>query len=274
LLFLRCDRILNFSHLNNIKIKKVYNITFRIIAILLLFLFITELKAQIITDRPDQTESSSTVGGGNLQIESGMVTTFEGGAFEANRQVLAPTTLFRYGITKGVELRFVNQFETRKTRFQDKAVQGISDLEIGTKIQLFQKEGVNTEIALLSHLILPIGSEAFTNGSFGTVNKLSIAHDLSENMALGYNIGYNYFGTGKGDLTYSVALGVGVNDKVGVYIEPYGDLVEFKELVVNFDGGFTYLVNPNLQLDFSFGTSATEQMNYVSAGVSWLIHKN
>ena len=252
----------------------MYNIIFRIIAIGILLLSFAELKAQIITDRPDQTESSSTVGGGNLQIESGIVAIFEGNSYSSNRQILAPTTLFRYGITKGIELRFVNQFETRKSIFQDKAVQGISDLEIGTKIQIFQKEDVNTEIAFLSHLILPIGSEAFTNGSFGTINKLSIAHNLSENMALGYNIGYNYFGTGKGDLTYSVALGVGVNDKVGVYIEPYGDLVEFKELVLNFDGGFTYLVNPNLQLDFSFGTSATENMNYVSAGVSWLIHKN
>ena len=241
---------------------------------IILVLSVAELKAQIVTDRPDQTESSSTVGGGNLQIESGILVGFAGEGNASSRQVLAPTTLFRYGITKGIELRFVNQFETQKTLFQDKSTQGISDLEIGTKIQLFQKEDVNTEIAFLSHLILPIGATAFTNEKFGVINKLSIAHDLSENMALGYNIGYNYFGTGKGDLTYSVALGVGVNDKVGIYVEPYGDLVEFKDLVVNFDAGFTYLVNPDLQLDFSFGTSATEQMNYVSAGVSWWIHKN
>lgn len=241
---------------------------------IILVLSVAELKAQIVTDRPDQTESSSTVGGGNLQIESGILVGFAGEGNASVRQVLAPTTLFRYGITKGIELRFVNQFETQKTLFQDKSTQGISDLEIGTKIQLLQKEDVNTEIAFLSHLILPIGATAFTNEKFGVINKLSIAHDLSENMALGYNIGYNYFGTGKGDLTYSVALGVGVNDKVGIYVEPYGDLVEFKDLVVNFDAGFTYLVNPDLQLDFSFGTSATEQMNYVSAGVSWWIHKN
>lgn len=241
---------------------------------IILVLSVAELKAQIVTDRPDQTESSSTVGGGNLQIESGILVGFAGEGNASARQVLAPTTLFRYGITKGIELRFVNQFETQKTPLQDKSTQGISDLEIGTKIQLFQKEDVNTEIAFLSHLILPIGATAFTNEKFGVINKLSIAHDLSENMALGYNIGYNYFGTGKGDLTYSVALGVGVNDKVGIYVEPYGDLVEFKDLVVNFDAGFTYLVNPDLQLDFSFGTSATEQMNYVSAGVSWWIHKN
>ena len=241
---------------------------------IILALSVAELKAQIVTDRPDQTESSSTVGGGNLQIESGILVGFTGEGNASARQVLAPTTLFRYGITKGIELRFVNQFETQKTLLQDKSIQGISDLEIGTKIQLFQKEDVNTEIAFLSHLILPIGATAFTNEKFGVINKLSIAHDLSENMALGYNIGYNYFGTGKGDLTYSVALGVGINDKVGIYVEPYGDLVEFKDLVVNFDAGFTYLVNPDLQLDFSFGTSATEQMNYVSAGVSWWIHKN
>ena len=41
-------------------------------------LFLGGLNAQtIVTDRPDQTESSSTVGKGNLQIESGILVGFE-----------------------------------------------------------------------------------------------------------------------------------------------------------------------------------------------------
>ncbi len=44
--------------------------------------------------------------------------------------ILAPTTLLRYGITEGIELRLLSQFETIK--LQDQLVQGISDLEIGT----------------------------------------------------------------------------------------------------------------------------------------------
>lgn len=69
-------------------------------------------------------------------------------------------------------------------------------------------------------------------------------------------------------------MGIGVNDKVGIYIEPYGDWVNFTELEANFDAGFTYLVNPNFQLDFSFGTGLNHNMNYLSFGFSWIAIKN
>ena len=57
-----------------------------------------QLNAQITTDRPDQTEASSTVGGGNLQLESGLLIGFDGETQNSHRQILAPTNLFIYGI--------------------------------------------------------------------------------------------------------------------------------------------------------------------------------
>lgn len=229
------------------------------------------MNAQIVTDRPDQTESASSVGKGNLQIESGILLGLETENGSSVRQILAPTTLFRYGITKGIELRFVHQFETLK--YGDNRVLGISDFEIGTKIELLKSEKRNTEMAFLTHLVLPTGTKELTGDKFGTVNKLSIAHEISDNLNLGYNVGYNYFGIGKGDLTYSAALGISVNDKVGVYIEPYGDVIDFEKLMASFDTGFTYLANDNLQFDFSFGMGINHQMNYVSVGVSWIAVK-
>ncbi len=243
----------------------------RILIIISLCLLLNPLNAQIITDRPDQTESSSTVGKGNLQIESGFLIGFEGEDL-STRQILAPTTLMRYGITKGFELRFVSQFESFK--ILDKSFQGISDLEIGTKIQIFQKEDVNTEIAFLSHLVVPTGSPEISADVFGTVNKLSISHSLNDNIGLGYNLGYDYMSEGIGSLTYSLAFGFGVNKKVGIYAEPYGAWNDFEDFIVNFDAGFTYLANQNLQFDFSFGTGLNQKMNYISIGASWLLLNN
>ena len=225
----------------------------------------------LITDRPDQTESSSTVEFGSLQIESGFLLGFADDGFNSMRQILLPTTLFRYGLTKGIELRILSQFESLKNNSQIN--EGISDLEVGAKIQLLKKENVNTEIAFLSHLIIPTGSNELSGDKFGTINKLAISHGINENMGLGYNVGYNYMGTGNGDLTYSMALGIAINDKVGVYLETYGDIVEFQELLVNFDTGLTYLVKDNLQLDFSFGTGINHTMNYISLGFSWKTYK-
>lgn len=244
--------------------------------LILFFLFTGKIYGQqIITDRPDQTESSSAIRQGSLQIESGLLLGFTENEGQAERQILAPTTLFRYGIAKGIEIRVLSQFESIKNKKNDYQYQvgGISDLEVGTKIQLLQKESINTEIAILSHLIIPTGSEGLTNDDFGTINKLSISHQATENIALGYNLGYNYFGTGKGDLTYSLAIGIGINDKTAIYIEPYGDISEFENHVSNFDAGFTYLLEDNFQLDFSFGTGLNHTMNYISAGFSWVILK-
>ncbi len=235
-------------------------------------LFSTTLNAQIVTDRPDQTESSSTVGKGQLQLESGFLLGFEGDEGNSLRQILFPTNLFRYGLFQKIELRLVNQYEVLK--IGEETTQGISDLEVGFKIQLLKDDNRNTEMAFLTHVLFPTGTMELTNDDFGTINKLSISHALSENIGLGYNVGYNYFGEDKGDLTYSLALGVGVNDKVGLYVEPYGQITNMEDFVLNFDAGMTYLANENLQFDLSFGTGLNVRMNYLSIGCSWLILKH
>ncbi len=239
---------------------------FLIFSLLLCLSF--SLAGQIITDRPDQTESSSTVGKGVLQIESGLFLGYEGEAGSSVQQILAPTTLFRYGLTPGIELRVVNQFESIKTPDGNSA-NGMSDLEVGTKIQLLKSDGINTEIAFLTHVAFPTGTSDLTSDTVASISKLSIAHTIGPNLGIGYNIGYNYFGTGSGDLTYSLALGVGVTEKVGMYVEPYGDIVEFEEGFHNVDAGITYLLNKNFQFDFSFGVGLNYTMNYLALGFSW-----
>ena len=226
----------------------------------------------LITDRPDQTESSSTVEQGSLQIETGVLIGFSESDDNSERQLLAPSTLFRYGIMNGIELRILSQFESIKDDF--KTSTGISDLEIGAKIQLLKNKNINTEIAFLSHIILPTGSKELTLDKAGTINKLSLAHELSKTIGLGYNVGYDYFGEGQGNLTYSIALGVRINDKVGIYIEPYGQFTEFDIYEMSFDAGVTYLVNDNFQLDFSFGTGLNHTMNYISFGASVNLEKS
>lgn len=227
----------------------------------------------IVTDRPDQTESSSTVPKGSFQIETGVLVGFTEADDLSERNLLLPSTLFRIALTECLEIRFVSQFESNKNKTFEETFSGISDLEVGAKVQLFKKEDVNTEMAFLSHLILPTGSKAVTNDEFGTINKLSISHELSDKMGLGYNFGYDYFGRGKGNITYSIALGIGITDKLGVYVEPYGALVEIDQHEANFDAGIAYLIKDNLQLDFSFGTGINHTMNYLALGCSLNIAK-
>ena len=236
---------------------------------LALLLAIGSISAQeIITDRPDQTESSSTIPLKSLQIEAGVLFQRSNG-LQANAY---PSILWRYGVTKKIELRLQTQFETNKSIKNTLKNSGISDLQIGTKIQLFKRENTNTEIAFLSHLIIPTAKSELTNDKLGTINKLSISHSITKKIGIGYNVGYDNLGTGSGNLTYSIALGASISDKIGFYIEPYGEFTEFKNHLASFDTGFTYLLKDNFQLDVSYGTGLNYNMNYFSTGFSWNIN--
>lgn len=227
----------------------------------------------IVTDRPDQTESSLTIPKGSLQIETGFLSGSSDNDVIKERQILAPSILSRYGLTKGIELRLLTQFESIKIKNTDEVYDGISDLEIGAKVQLFRKETSATEIAFLSHLILPTASKQLTIDKLGSISKLSISHTITESIGVGYNIGYNYFGTGSGDLTYSLALGIGISNTLGIYLEPYGEVLDFETHEASFDAGITYLPQENLQLDLSFGTGLNHTMKYIALGCSINISK-
>ena len=104
---------------------------------------------KIVTDRPDQTESSSTIPKNSLQIESGMLLRYVEEGEISLREFAIPSTLFRYGISKGLEIRVVSQYVNIKEENSGTAISGITDLEIGAKIQLLKRENKYLEGLLI-----------------------------------------------------------------------------------------------------------------------------
>ena len=241
----------------------------RVVVFLVLFTTGYVLNAQTIeTDRPDQTEGASTVPKKSLQIEGGFLHELSEMDGVKELRILVPTTLFRYGLTKTVELRLGAQYERIRNRETQKTNDGLSDLELGAKVQLLKKEDSKTRIAFLSHLVLPTGPKELTINKLGTINKLSISHELSDKFNLGYNVGYDYFGEGNGNFTYSIVFGMAVYNIFGVYVETYGEFTDFKKHLSSFDAGITYLLDDSLQLDFSSGTGLNHDMDYLALGCS------
>lgn len=232
-------------------------------------LLFANLQAQIITDRPDQTESSSVIGSGNFQIESGFLLETD---HNNNKNILLPTNLLRFGLSDQLELRLVNEF-SMVAEEQETTFSGMNDLQIGVKLSLTNDESKSTQIAILDHLIVPSGSNNLTDNSYGISHKFSVSHEVP-NFDLGYNIGYDYFEGGSDALTYSLALGKAIHEKMSVYIEPYGSWENLETFQLNADSGFTYLMKENLQADFSFGLGLNHRMNYSSIGISWLNLRN
>ncbi len=236
---------------------------------ILLFTNIKTFAQELVTDRPDQTESSVTVPKRSLQIESGiMFTDWKENSFNI-KQTLLPTALFRYGVTSGIELRLVAQNE--KLKNDSEKINGLSDFEIGTKVQVLKKEDINTEIAFIAHLILPTAKKELTNDKLGVVSKLAFSHAVNDAIEVGYNIGYNNFGFDDGSITYSLVAGFSITDKISAYAEPYGEYFNLKDLYINADTGITYLLRENFQLDLSFGAGLNNKMKYLALGFSWRI---
>jgi hypothetical protein len=239
------------------------------IHLLILVFFSAQLaKAQeiIVTDRPDQTESSLTIPHKSFQIESGFGFSFT----NKTTSLSTPNTLFRYGLFSFLELRFYNEVLIEKYSAAKKA-SGISDVQFGIKLQLFEKEDKPTSVGFLSHVIAPSGSIAFSNKAWGNTSRLLVTHQFTDQTALGVNLGYTYLNSKKGDLVYTASLAHSVTARFGVFAEVFGDWVEFDEINVNGDAGFTYLIKPNLQLDASYGIGFTSKMNFLGMGVSWNI---
>lgn len=229
----------------------------------------TNMAGQIITDRPDQTESPISVPSGSLQIETGIQVTYSGEQ-ERTSELLLPTSLFRIGLSKSLELRVLSQFE--RSSVGELTNNGVSDLQIGAKLWIAGGQEATTNVGWLTHFSVPTGSTELSRNEVAFSSLIAVDHALTDKVGLAYNLGYSNIGSAAGGLTYTLALAYEVNSKMSIYVEPFGIYDDFQYLQINADAGIAYLINQDLQFDFSFGTGLYDnRMNYLSTGVSWLI---
>lgn len=220
----------------------------------------------IVSDRPDQTEASVTVPHKSFQIESGFAFSFSNNTSSLS----TPNTLFRYGLFPFLELRFYNEVLIEKNSMLGKN-SGISDLQVGIKLQIFEREDNPTSVAFLSHLIAPSGSDYFSAKAWGNTSRVLVTHQIGARHALGYNLGYTYLNSKKGDFIYTLSYAHALTEKFGFFAEIYGEWIEFENALLNADAGLTYLIKPNLQLDASYGIGLNQRMNFLGLGMSWNI---
>ena len=239
--------------------------------------------AELITDRPDQTESSAVVPKGSYQLEVGWTFTSdeEAGLTVDTHEV--PGTLLRVGLSERIELRigWAGLIDTEASfgRFEATA-DGAGDAELGAKIYLGEERGARPEMAILVGTSVPVGDDDFTSDRFDPNVRFSFAHTLSDRVSLGYNLGLALeSGTGDDGQThtlssafYTVAVGFALTDKLGAFVELFGDIPASASggSADSLDGGFTYLLRDNLQLDLFGGVGLSDAADdeFVGLGVS------
>ena len=241
--------------------------------------------AELVTDRPDQTESATIVPPGSLQVETGITFTSDTRGLDPGidkQQSLAlGTTLIRVGLLKNLELRLIGQHSQSQTFLRNlndsESESGVSDIAIGGKFGVTEEDGMIPEIALNLHMGLPIGGDNFRPTVAVPDFRLLLAKTLTEDLSLGLNLGAEYSGDQPdGTFVYTLSLAMGLSEKLGAYIETYGDMPSAQKLNVLVDGGFTYLVAPLVQLDLEAGYSLSERTDldyFIAGGISFRLFK-
>src|SRR5690606_24129946 len=115
----------------------------------------------LASDRPDFTESSSVVGQGVWQLETGYTYAREDGPDFATFHSY-PEALLRVGIVaEWFELR-IGWTALQESAAGARTDGGSDDMFVGTKTALTQQQGWMPEVAFLTELKLPTGSSEFT----------------------------------------------------------------------------------------------------------------
>ncbi|MFK7783160.1 transporter [Psychroserpens sp.] len=264
------------------KIKNIYLLSLFLILLINGFVFSQEedtsssASEPLITDRPDATESPSTVAPSFIQIETG-------GAYESfkdnsvkTESFTYNTTLVRLGLLDNLELRIGWDFVEGQTTINgnklDNISSGFNPLLFGTKIAIAEEKGWKPQIGFLGHLYLPFtASTDYRPETTGVDVIFAFEHTLSKKSSLGYNIGARWQdGSPEASYIYSLSYGYSVIEKLGTYIELYGNLPEDNKANHLWNAGITYLISNNVQLDATVGSGITEGQDILlSAGVSF-----
>jgi hypothetical protein len=230
----------------------------------------------LVTDRPDFTESSSTVGSGVLQLEGGVtfVDSRSGADVTSVGEILA-----RWGITEKVELRF--QLPTYSwERGGGNNRNGFLNSGVGLKYELSQGGGDGfiggMEASLIASTTIPTGTSDFAGSKWQPAAVFSASWELGPNIGIGTNLGVgrpadddNRYTT----LWASVAVGVGLNEATSVFFELYGFNREEERgpSTATFQTGLVYLFSPDLQADVRVARRLTDLgVDFLfGAGISW-----
>jgi hypothetical protein len=227
----------------------------------------------LVTDRPDFTESSEVVGHRVVQIESGL--TLEQ-TDRDTRQVTVPQMLVRVGLGPRFEFRLAGDgfvSETVRTPSGLVRTSGGSDLEIGAKFKFADAGRAGVDLSVIPFLSLPTAPEHFSSNGYDPGFKLTAARDLAHGFGLSGNVNVASVTSEIGrswERAASVSLGHALTGPFGAYWETFGTLTGGGcDCTVN--SGVTMALGGNRQFDVEVGRGISGQAQDWFVGVGFAV---
>lgn len=219
-----------------------------------------EPNPEMATDRPDVTESSSTVGSGVLQIEAGYTYLQDCTAGQLNQSHSFPEVLLRYGTPADwLELRFASNISHQKA--ETTSFTGTEDLYFGAKLGLTLQEGLYPEMALVPQMTIPSGSGTLTAGKLLPGVNWLYGWDINDAVSTAGSTQFNFSvdeesGKDYTEWTQTWTVGFALHDQIGAYTEwfafiPHASDSARTEHYANC--GLTFQATDNIQWDIRTG---------------------
>jgi hypothetical protein len=230
----------------------------------------TAKEQEIVTDRPDITESSLVVPAGTLVVESGFTWTRD----HEKRLVDLSESLVRFGLGNRTELRLVVP-----TYFHNLGVRGgtsgFDDASVGVKEQIGPLPG-GIDLAVIVAVSFPTGTSGVTTHGVDPVIKLPWSRELKHGWSFG-GMQSLFYQTEDGRRNPiwepTFYLEREITKRSDGFVEYGGDFPHAggSRQVIHF--GTAYRITPKQQIDFhfGFGLSSAAPKYFVAAGYSFQI---
>ena len=261
--------------------KKIYWLLFGVF-----FLSAISLQAQdddiISPERPGFTNPPSIVPRKSIQIESGFY-------FESDKDkntniktdlFFYPTTLFRYGLLKNVELRLqidIAGISNSGNGSASGSVSGLNPVIISTKVYMSKEKKPWPESAILFALLLPYFSKEELRAEYpAPIVGFNFENTLNKKLSLGYTVGLVWNGYDANPKSYiTISPTYNFTKKIAGFIELYSFFQNHAVPDDRLDVGLTYTPLKNLQMDVYGGPGiAGPTTNYfISAGIAFRLPK-
>jgi hypothetical protein len=227
--------------------------------------------SEIVTDRPDITESAIVVPAASLQFENGVTWT----AVHGSQTIDLSESLVRLGIFRKTEVRLGAPNFSRALFGIGES--GFGDLSLGLKQQLGPLPG-GVDLSVIAAVSLPSGRRGISSGGFDPFIKLPWSKELPGGWSFG-GMQSLFWNTDNGtrnnvwEPTFYLERQITKPlDAFAEYAADYAQRVESKH-VVHF--GAAFKLNPANQLDlhFGFGLNHATPSRFFAVGYSFRIDR-
>lgn len=261
---------------------------------------VAENEIWLSADRPGEGTGSEVLDKGYIQWETGFECLHTWGM----HLLTMPTTLFRFGVHRRVELRL--EYTGALTIFDhpdadpttsDEHLYIPTPLFLGTKILLCDHRGGSLDqawiprTAVLCNIGLPVSKALATDLPISGAVDLLFENEVTEWFSIGYDVGvqWNEWAPAP-DIFASLGVNFAPTDHLGLFIESFNlfdpDAIDlntgktYTHCHINMDFGITYAVHPRVQLDAYAGfniynsepiLSFPQNYAFFGLGVTWLI---